>query len=367
MKDNMKKIIGLIIIAALVFSLSFACFVLPQREYSESERRNLMTLPELSLQTVLSGRFMSSFEDYTLDQFPFRDGFRRIKATVSKYVFLRPDNNDVFVTKDGYIGKIEYPIKEKSISFAGRKFGEIYEKYLSGKTDRIYLSVIPDKNAFIAEQNGYPSIDYDAFYDKMKAAVPFAEYIDIAPLLSRDDYYKTDTHWRQERIVDVAEKLAESMGTKIGGRYTENLLEKDFYGVYHGQAALDIPPDDLKYLTSEIIEKMRVYDHQNGKEISVYDMEKGMGRDPYEIFLSGPLSLLEIDNPSGEEGKELLIFRDSFASSILPLLAEGYSKVWVADIRYMSPAMLENYLSFEDKDVLFLYSALVLNNSSTFK
>lgn len=367
MKDKKFKLFGLILIGLLVFSLSFACFALPQREYSESERRTLMTLPELSLQSVFSGRFMANFEDYTLDQFPFRDGFRRVKATVSKYVFRKLDNNDVFVTKDGYIGKIEYPIKEKSISFAGRKFGEIYEKYLKGKTDKIYLSVIPDKNAFIAGENGYPEIDYDLFYSKIKAAVPFAEYIDIAPLLSKEDYYKTDTHWRQEKIVDVAEALAKGMGTEIGGRYTENLLEKDFYGVYHGQAALDIPPDNLKYLTSETIEKMRVFDHQNDKEISVYDMEKGLGRDPYEIFLSGPLSLLEIENPSGEEGKELLIFRDSFASSILPLLSEGYSRVFVADIRYMSPAMLENYLSFEDKDVLFLYSALVLNNSSTFK
>lgn len=367
MKENLKKLIGLILIGALVFTLSFACFALPQREYSESERRNLKTLPELSLSSVFSGRFMANFEDYSLDQFPFRDGFRRIKATVSKYVFQRPDNNDVFVTKDGFIGKMEYPIKEKSINYAGRKFGEIYEKYLKGKTDNIYLSIIPDKNAFIADENGYLAIDYNDFYSRMRQAVPFAEYIDIAPLLSRDDYYKTDTHWRQEKIVDVAEKLARGMGTEIGGSYTENLLEKDFYGVYYGQAALDIPPDDLKFLTSEIIEGMTVFDHQNNKQISVYDMEKGMGRDPYEIFLSGPLSLLEIDNSKGERGKELVIFRDSFASSILPLLSEGYSKVWVADIRYMSPAMLEKYFSFEDKDVLFLYSVMVLNNSSTFK
>ena len=56
---------------------------------------------------------------------------------------------------------------------------------------------------------------------------------------------------------------------------------------------------------------------------SIYNMEKKSGKDPYEIFLSGPRSLITIENPNCKSDNELVIFRDSFGSSIAPLLSEG--------------------------------------------
>ena len=96
-------------------------------------------------------------------------------------------------------------------------------------------------------------------------------------------------------------------------------------------------------------------------------MEKAAGKDPYELFLSGPKSLLTIENPSAHTEKELIVFRDSFGSSIAPLLAEGYAKITLVDIRYLSPQMLDRFITFTDQDVLFLYSVSVLNNSVTIK
>ena len=83
--------------------------------------------------------------------------------------------------------------------------------------------------------------------------------------------------------------------------------------------------------------------------------------------MSGSKSLLTIDNPACNNGKELIVFRDSFGSSIVPLLMEGYSTVTVVDIRYMSSDMLGRFVDFHGQDVLFLYSTLVLNNSVTLK
>ena len=96
-------------------------------------------------------------------------------------------------------------------------------------------------------------------------------------------------------------------------------------------------------------------------------MEKAAGNAPYEMFLSGPISLMEINNPSAKTERELVIFRDSFGSAIAPLLAEGYSKITLVDIRYISSNYIGQLVDFEDADVLFLYSTLVLNNSEMFK
>jgi hypothetical protein len=50
---------------------------------------------------------------------------------------------------------------------------------------------------------------------------------------------------------------------------------------------------------------------------------------------------------------------------MVPLLVQGYKTVTVIDIRYISGAMLDRFVDFHGQDVLFLYSTLVLNNSST--
>mgnify|MGYP000103969344 FL=1 len=94
-------------------------------------------------------------------------------------------------------------------------------------------------------------------------------------------------------------------------------------------------------------------------------MEKAYGKDPYQMFLSGSISLMTIENPNAKTDKELIIFRDSFGSSISPLLVEGYAKITLVDIRYIVPDYLGRFVNFEGSDVLFLYSTLVLNNSET--
>ena len=85
------------------------------------------------------------------------------------------------------------------------------------------------------------------------------------------------------------------------------------------------------------------------------------------MFLSGSVSLLRIENPQNTSGRRLVIFRDSFGSSIAPLLSEGYAKITLVDIRYLPVERIGNYIDFKDQDVLFLYSTSVLNHSETLK
>lgn len=361
-----KHILQTVLAGSFVLILSLCCWIHAPTAFSDSERRELAAFPELSAETLLSGKFMADFEDYTLDQFPLRDSWRTIKSLCAFYLFGQCDNNDIYI-ENGTAVKMEYPLNDSSIDYACEIFTSIYERYIKESNAAVYLSVIPDKNAFLGEQSGHLVMDYDAFYKQMQDGLPFAEYIDIMPLLSADDYYATDTHWKQEAVIDVAQTLADAMGTTLPSDYKAQTLDKPFYGVYYGQAALPLEPDSLSWLTNETMEAMTAYDHQNDREMTLYDMEKAYGKDPYEIFLSGSLSLITIDNPHATTDKELIVFRDSFGSSIAPLLAQGYQKVTLVDIRYLPSAMLDKYLTFDDRDVLFLYSTLVLNNSNTLK
>ena len=104
---------------------------------------------------------------------------------------------------------------------AAQRFRYLYETYLT-EENSVFFSVIPDKNCFLAEESGHLSMDYDAFEKTVAEKMDFAEYIQISDLLDRNDYYKTDTHWRQEQITDVADRLASAMGTTSIHDYWKN-------------------------------------------------------------------------------------------------------------------------------------------------
>ncbi|MCM1193681.1 MAG: hypothetical protein NC123_17740 [Butyrivibrio sp.] len=358
----------IVVLSAAVFFLGFFvwCLLKAPNDVSDSERRPLAKMPAFSVSSVLSGKFMQDFESFCMDQFPLRNGFRTLKSVAARYLFGQRDVGGIYTAR-GYVSRLEYPMDSASLENAAARFRRIYDKYLAGRDVNIYLSVIPDKNYFLAEQNGYPAMDYEAFVSCLREQTDYMEYIDIFDCLELSDYYKTDTHWRQEKITGVAEKLAEEMGISLSGQYSFTLLENPFYGVYYGQSALPLPAEQIYYLESDILDSCEVYDYETKEEIPVYDMEKAWGKDPYEMFLSGSKSLLTIRNPAKAADRRLIVFRDSFGSSIAPLLAEGYGEVTLIDIRYLSGELLGNFVEFDNSDVLFLYSTLVLNNSETLK
>ena len=364
--DKRRNQIYVIAFAVLFFGLTLFAWLKPADDFSETERRPLDQFPTLTVETIFNGKFMSEFEEYTLDQFPLRDAFRSLKAMTHFYVFGQTDNNDVYVA-DGYISKIDYPLSEKAMDNAVRKFQNIYKRYMEGTNVNVYYSIIPDKNCFLAEENGYPAYDFSEMQSYMNSKLTNMTYIDISGLLSVEDFYVTDTHWKQENIQDVAVALGNAMGTPLQAKYEMVTLDIPFYGVYYGQLGLPVKADEISYLNNTLFDSCIITNHENGKTIPMYSMDKAEGRDPYEMFLSGSLAVITIENPNATTDKELVIFRDSFGSSLTPLLVEGYSKITVLDARYLNEGMIGNFVTFDNQDVLFIHSSGVINNETAFK
>jgi hypothetical protein len=144
------------------------------------------------------------------------------------------------------------------LDHAADRFGFIYNKYLKDNNTNVYFSIVLDKNYFLAEKNGYLSIDYDNLISYMKEKTDYMTYIDITDKLSIDDYYATDTHWKQEEIIDVAALLAESMDVPFENNFAVNKSDVPFYGVYYGQSALPLEVDTLKYVYNDSIKNAKV-------------------------------------------------------------------------------------------------------------
>ena len=83
---------------------------------------------------------------------------------------------------------------------------------------------------------------------------------------------------------------------------------------------------------------------KNKRGTQRYTCEIIKSLDKYDIYLSGASSIIDIVNPTSNSNRELIVFRDSYGSSLVPLLIEGYKKITVIDIRYVSSRILNNYI-----------------------
>lgn len=366
----MKKIrtFGICALVVIWALLAVGLWFGPKEDYTYAERRPLAQLPQISANAVFSGKFAGSFEDFTLDQFPLRDSFRQIKSLFHYYVLSQSDNNGIYLVGDT-VAKLEYPLNETSVHYATGRLQHLYDTYLQNTDCKIYASLIPDKGYYLAQGNGYPAMDYEKMEQMFQAAMSWAEYVDLFGLLSAEDYYCTDTHWRQEQLMEVADSLCIAMEAvkPQAEDYNHVKLDAPFYGVYFGQAALPMEPEEMIILQSDLLDGCTVTDPLTGAVSEVYNMEKLTSPDLYDVFLSGAQPILTIENPHGQLDKELVLFRDSYGSSLTPLLLQGYSRVTLVDIRYIHPDQVGDYVTFQNQDVLFLYSTLILNNGRSLK
>ena len=274
---------------------------------------------------------------------------------------------DVYVYQ-GYAVTTEAGYDQKSLDYAALKFQQLHDSYLTGNDGHIYLSVVPDKGSFTAPPEGYTPASAQETADTLLAQLDFVQYVDIAPGLTLEDYYRTDPHWRQECLVATAQTLAQAMDVPLAGDFQENAIDVPFYGAYAEKAGEPLVADTLRYLTGEVLDACTVYDYETDAQEPLYDLSAVETDTPYDLYLQGSRSLLRIDSPLSATDKTLVVFRDSFGSSLIPLLAESYRTIYAVDIRYLSSQMVGRFLSFDgSEDVLFLYSTMVLQNSRTMK
>ena len=366
MSDKKKAYLRLVPVALLFVALCVFAWVKPADEASLSERRPLAQMPGLKGDEILSGDFMVDFEDYATDQFPLREPFRKLQSFLQFNLLGQKDVNDIYIA-EGSAAKIEDPINDKWVQTNALKIQGIFENYFASSGSKAYFALIPDKNFYLAGKHGYPGMDYEHLMAVLKDSTGFAQWIDLTGTLQIEDYYTTDSHWRQERIHKTAQALADAMGVDISQVYTENMAREDFSGVYAGQSALPLKPETMIYLTSEELNGATLFDYETQKTTGLYDLEELWGRDPYDLYLSGAAALQVIENPAETSGRELVLFRDSFGSSMAPLLVPGYSKITLVDLRYFSSALLEQFVPASGQDVLFLYSPGIMNSTNLLK
>ena len=356
---------------ALIFLAFIGVFfilnlVLPDRQFSEQENRYLQMKPEFSFKSLFSGDYTSKFETYTTDQFTFRDEWITLKAA-SELALGKQENNDVHLCENGTL--IEgYERPESSALDANMS---ALNTLVENTDAEVYFALIPDKSDLYASL-----LPKNAPNDSEKEVIDYcyaqsnATNVDMYSALGAhtDEYifYRTDHHWTSLGAYYGFSALAESMGfdyPALDSYADRHVISEEFYGTTWSSSGFSwVGPDTMEIFVNEP-EGLKVTSYPEGSPVEgkLYDFSFLEKKDKYSTFMGGNCPLHEI--VTGNEGKpSLLIIRDSYTDSLLPLLLDDFSEIHVLDLRYYR-ASLKSYIEQNDFDsVLVCYS---VSNFST--
>ena len=345
---NTKGLAPLIAIAVILLGLSVGSFFLtPDRAFSENENRYLQLTPKLSWDTVMSGDFMEDMEEYTSDQIVFRDLWTATRSLLQR----AEGKEDISGTYLGAEGRYFAKVTEDSFNRAGleKNAGYIREFFAaSGKSCR--AMIVPSPAGVLRDMlpENAPYYDEAGAFERLDAALG-GSLLDVRETLAdvEDPYYHIDHHWTTMGAQAAYRRWAEDTGHTV----REDALvcaTEEFRGTLYSKVLLPDSVYDSVYYAPEITAESVVCD---GKDGTLYDGDALTRKDKYELFLGGNYGQCVITTGT-ENGKHLLLVKDSFANSFVPFLLGDYETVTMVDLRYFRGSMAE--LAAESDDILVL-------------
>ena len=347
-----------------VFLLFLAFFfimnlVTPDIEFSERENRYLQTLPKFTFSSLFSGEYISDFETYSTDQFPYRDTWITMKAALELASGKRENNGVILCESETLIEPFEAPdasVIEQNISsvntLAEKADIPVYFALIPGKSD-IWSNLLPANTPNDSQRSLIESA-----YSQTEA-----QTVDMYAVLSAHSdeyiYYRTDHHWTTLGAYYGYTALYEAMGLEYRplSYFTPETVSEEFYGTTYSSSGFSWVKPDSMDLYVEDPGTLTIQNYLDGTAADgvLYDMSYLEKKDKYSVFFGGNTPLLQI-HTGVEDGERILILRDSYADSLIPFLLSDFSEIHVIDLRYYK-ASIQEYLTEHHIDrVAVLYS-----------
>jgi hypothetical protein len=195
-----------------------------------------------------------------------------------------------------------------------------------------------------------------------EAYLPLEEAFAASP---ESVYYRTDHHWTLQGAYLAYEAYCRRTGLEPLPMEGFRLTSYDgFLGTTHSRSGLPFAaPETLLCAQPESLPELTVLDDGSRHQGLIFP-EKAATYDGYAVYMGGNYGLAEIINPEAPEGT-LLVYKDSFANCLLPLLSAHYRRIVVMDARYASGSFSDAIAHAGQVDhVLFVYSLDSLLNDT---
>lgn len=375
MKDKIARYMTVVVFSVLILGFTVANLLTKDIAFSESENRYLQQKPKFTFERLISGKYAEEVEKYKTDQFIMRDDFIGLK-TQADYLSGKKDTNGVFFAKDGYlIEKHEVTNPDqltKNIGFISQ-FADKATALL-GK-EHVSVMIVPTAGNILTDKLPAYATDFDQnpLLDEiatMNATVPDLRKA-LSAHKSEDIYYKTDHHWTTLGAYYAYRVWCDATGTAghTLDDFTKEAVTDEFYGTIYSKARLySTKPDTIhRYLPKEHASFTVTYNQGEKVMDTLYQDEFLKKRDKYSYFLGGNNPVVKIESEN-QNGKKVLLIKDSYAHSIAPFFANDFSEVHMLDLRYLNFSVEEYIKSEGITDVVVLYNTInFAKDSNVFK
>lgn len=335
-------------------------FVDKDRSFSDKENRILAQLPKVSVASITNGEFMDEWETYLSDQFPLRDWCVALRSnTVS--LFGQKKINGVYLAKDNYLIPVDDDASQKVIDPKIEAINSLAERYPLVNLEMLLVPgaacIYEDKLPYGIKTTQNDTIEYVS--KNLNRKITFIGVKDS--LVKNSDkqlYYRTDHHWTTRgAFVAFSQFGATHMNNVVENDYEFMEVSRNFYGTQASNSGIYKKGDTVEICVPRNSEGTYTvtYVEEGEKRSTFFDLDKLNEKDKYLVFMGGNYAQISIST-SANNGRKLLIIKDSYANCMIPMFAKYYEQIEVIDPRYCTDSIDDIIVGNEIKEVLFLYS-----------
>ncbi|MCI9323286.1 MAG: hypothetical protein HFH81_08545 [Lachnospiraceae bacterium] len=355
--------VALLALVLLVFTA--ADLLKADRLFSETENRVLAQKPKLSLEGILSGSYEKEYEAYATDQFVHRDTWVMLKTRMD-ILLERKAIKGVYLAEDGSLIEQHLP-QNYDQAMADKRVGLLRE--LTERYPQTLVMLAPTADNIQSYKLPPYAVSYDQrqLLSQVKEAVGEERVIDLFPILEehREEpvYYRTDHHWTTLGAYYAYLEWARKVGYPPRSYDPKDLqtVSDTFLGTLHSRINLPMEADKIQIFPRTNNRKVKItYDFAK-EDDSYYVPSYLEGKNQYGYFLDDNHAFIEIETAYAANGKELFIIKDSYANSLIPILAPHYEKIYVLDLRYYNGSLfslMEQYVTHSRVSVLVVYNCI---------
>ena len=351
----------------IIAALTVAFFALPKQQFAENEKRVLAEPPKVSFAALLDGSLTEQAQTYIADHFPLREAFVGLNA-YAEQLFGRNGDSGVYRGKNGFLFTAQGEISLQKTADNVQKIRDF--------AARCGL----DTTWMLVPCSGYVLDDclprfHKTFCDgeilaEAKKAAETDAFLDVPGAFEGLDktqlYYRTDHHLTSKGSLALYETYCAAKGL-TPQQFTLNQTSGGFYGTAYSKSGLWLTKPDTVELYSEPGGDYTVTITEGSEEKtydSLYFPDHLNSKDQYPVFLDGNHSIVKIENRRCQNGKKLLILKDSFAHCFTTFLAANYETIVMVDLRYCRAPLSEMIASEGIGELLVLYGAENLATST---
>lgn len=337
-------------------------FFNPKKEFSEQENRYLAKVPKFTMEKLVSGEFSNEMNEYFNDHFVFRNAWVKANSLV-QIATGKDENNGIYIGKDGYLFS-NIDINIENLKYCAQKINTIAESI----EVPVYSMIVP--NSIYINSDKLPkfatSANHKEIINSLYLIMEDTNNINVVDAIVEGNkieqlYYKTDHHMTSMGAYILYKEITDSLNITYYTDFVKEKIREDFLGYFDSMAQIiNQEKDDIyiyKNQYNQDLEKV-IYDLETTD--SIYGEDWLETKDKYAYFLNGSNANV-IVHTKQENGKKLLIIKDSYSHNVVPFLCSNFEEIHLIDPRYYR-GIIKDYVELNGiTEVLFLYNLSTLS------